>query len=203
MRSIDDLVQFVAPEVPGATTNEVKFKLREALRSFCIETEAWRQKIVIDQVEDQTEYDVIPEGDATISRIIHVKIKQKDADTFEKLSFAYQASYEINSDGLGITFYTKNAPKYDITDGIEVEIALLPTIYADNVTDDLIDRYAEGIFSYAKYLLMMMPGKMFYKPELASHWAARYRGVKSTAIREKFVKHKDSILMVSQRGGIL
>ena len=203
MQTISDIVQFVTPEVPGATDDEVVAKLREALRRFCMETEAWTQKIEVDTVADQAAYDVIPEGDALIKRVVSVKLKANDSDDFDDIIPTNAAFYEVDSTGLGITFYNGYEPNDTRTDGMEVRIALQPTLTCESVDTDLMDRYAEAIYSLAKHLLMRMSGRMFFNPDMAKFYFDEYRRFSATATREKYTENKNQDMVVRQLGGLL
>jgi len=203
MQSLDSIVQFVIPEIPGGTTDEVKAKLREALRRFCMETESWTQKIELDTVADQAQYDVLPEGDAKIKRVVSVKLKANDDDAFDQIIALDGFQYDVDTTGYGITFITGYETPDTRTDGMEVKIALLPTITCESVDTDLLDRYAEAIYSLAKHLLMRMPGKIFYNPDMATFYFDEYRRFAGTATREKYTENKQQDMVVIQLGGRL
>ena len=199
--NLADLVPYVIMEVPGATPTEVQFKLREAFRMFCMDTEAWEQSIDKDTVDGQLEYSVLPTGDAMVRRVISVQVKGSDNDDFDLISPIEESRYEVLDSGLGIRFINGSEVNADRTDGMRVNITLQPTSTCDSVSDDLIDRYAEVIYAKAKSLLMRMPGKMFFNPDLSLMYEREYIKNKPSAYRNRFARKKYNSVMVNQLGG--
>ena len=203
MDTISDLVQYCAPELPGATSGFLQNKLRGAARQFCRETEAWTQELYEDQVADQASYDLTPEADAYVQRIIHVKTKTSSSDVFDNLSAVNPRTYELDSDGFGFTFYDSYETDYDITDGVEIKVALRPTSDADTFTGDLFNRYGEAIYALTKSNVMRIPKKSYTDISLAMYYKGVYNDIKNVAIREKYTKNKRLDMHVNQLGGIL
>jgi len=198
---LDDFIPLIVPDVVGAPDNIVKLRLKEAFRRFCSDTEAWIEDVVMDEVADQTTYDVALTNEAMIQRVIYVRAKSVSTDDFDKLSDIDPSQYEV--DGNSIVFYSDYAPKYDITDGVKVRASLRPTMDFEEVVDDFLDRYADGIINLAKYYIMKTPGKPYSNPAYAMQCYNEYRNTIISAKREKAVKHKAQSLMVAQLGGRL
>lgn len=203
MDNIDDLVQYCAPELPGASTGFIKSRLREAARRFCMETEAWTLKIYVDQVDGQANYDLHPAADAYVHRILWVKAKSDSSDNYDDVSVTSPTQYDLDADGFGFTFKNGYEKDYDITDGIEIKAALRPTMTADSFTGDLFDRYGEAIFTLTKSMVMGVPKKSYTDLNTADYYMRAYTRLKNTAIREKYTENKSKDMHVTQLGGIL
>jgi len=201
--TLNDLVPYVLPDVPGAGNNIIKLRMREALRVFCMDTEVWRENVVMDQVDGQSEYEITLSNEAAIQRIMFIKVKTSDSQSFDDVNHFPVRTYYLNNDGDTIVFLNNNEPGNDITDGIQFQFALRPTFQTEDLSGDLIDRYGEAIFNLTKYKLLTTAKTSYYNPDAARHFYNEYRNSRMTAIREKTIGHKAQGLQVAQLGNIL
>jgi hypothetical protein len=201
---IDDLIPYIVPDVPGATENIIKNRMREALREFCMDTEAWTETVTMDQVDGQTSYNIALTNDAYIQRILWIKSKTSDTQNFDDILTPIGLDrYYLAEDGESIEFYNNKELKHDITDGVQFKFALRPSFQIEELSGDLFDRYGEGIFNLTKYKLMMTPNTPYTNPELAMNCYNQYQNTRVTAIREKTTENKNQGMQVQQLGGIL
>jgi len=202
MTTIDEMVQYMIVDLAGCTNDMIKQTLRRSLREFCIKTEAWRTKVTIDAVEDETDYDLRDNIDAIVQRIVAVKRRISDDQDFDDIS--EEAAYKYNLvDDITLRYLTKYAPDESLTDAIQVEIAWRPHYEANELTGLFLDRYAEGIMAWAKYYLMKMPNKTWSNPQLAMQYLSEYEESRNYAMREKYTLNKPLEGHVQQIGRVL
>lgn len=151
-----DLLVDVLTDVPGATDPAALNALSRAAAEFCRKTEVFRKKLVLDIVADETDYDLVSGENARIHRVLSVKGKTDDDQEFTEMDPLYESEYSIEDDSR-IVFET--AFSVDITDGLEVEAVLRPTMRNAELPEWIIDRYGEGIAGMAKVILLAQPGK--------------------------------------------
>jgi hypothetical protein len=202
MTTIDEMIQYMIVDLPGCTPEMIKQTLRRALREFCIKTEAWRSKVTLDVVADQTDYDLRDNFDAIVQRIIAVKVKNSTNQVFDDITPVAAYQYDLEED-ITLSFLSKYAPDTSLTDGLEVEIAWRPQYEAEELSGLFLDRYADGIMSYAKYYLMKMGNKTWSNPSLAMEYKREYETMRTYAMREKYTKNKPTEGHVEQIGRIL
>lgn len=203
MDNINDLIPYIIPDVPGAPEGVIKLRLREAMRQFCRETEAWTEDIEVNEVADQADYDVVPSYEAYIKRIVHIKIKSSGSNVFDSMVEADPSQYKLNNDALSISFYDGYEPQNTVTNGIQVRVALMPNVTVEEFSGKFLDRYAEGVYSLAKHMLMRTPRTPYYAPDLARFYYTEYEVAKSNAMKEKETENKNVNAQIQQMGGIL
>jgi len=202
MNNIDDMLQYMIPDLPGCPIGVMKQNLRKSLREFCVKTEAWRSKQLLDAVEDETEYDLRGNFDALVQRIIAVKQRVSSSQDFYGIIATNVSQYELVDDST-LLFRTAYAPQVTLSEGIQVEIAWRPHYEAEELSGAFVDRYAEGIIAYAKYTLMKMPQKAWSDPQSAGVYLDQYNEMREEAIREKDALNKSTDVSVIQLGGVL
>jgi hypothetical protein len=202
MTTIDEMLQYMIVDLPGCTPEMIKQTLRRSLREFCIKTEAWRTKVVVDAVEDETDYDLTGDFDATVQRIVSVKRKTSSDQIFNNLTPEFAYKYDLEDD-ITLIYQSQYAPSASLTDAIQVEIAWRPTWETQELSGMFLDRYASGIMAYAKYYLMKMPSKTWSDPQGAMANMSEYTEMRDYAIRERYALNKPVEGYVQQLGGVL
>jgi len=203
MNTLDDMIPYVLPDVPGASEGIIRMRLREAMRKFCREAEIWHESIELDSVADQAAYDVNVSYDAYIKRIVHVKIRTADTTAFDNVERIHPSKFKLNDDADGIVFYSGYEPTTSLTDGIEVKVALMPNPTIESFSGVLMDRYGEGIYAYAKYRLQRVKRTPYYDPEAARENYTEYQGTLQNAIKERYTENKDVNTQIQQLGNLL
>jgi hypothetical protein len=178
-------------------------RIREAMRQFCTQTKVWTEKILVDSVEDQAAYDVEPSEDAYIGEINSVKTRTSDSVEFDSTTAIDPTRYNLNSNALGITFRSGYEPSASVTNGIQVDVVLVPTIEAEEFSGALLDRYSYPIYSLVKHKLMMTPKTSYTNPQLAQYWGTEYDRFRADAVKDRYTEHKNQVVIMEQRGGLL
>ena len=199
--NIEDLIPRMTPELPGALKNAIIVELQKAARIFCEQTDAWRETVNdIDVVADQAEYSIPVVGDAFIHKILFVKIREVDSQSFDNISEMPWQSYELEEDEK-IVFNEGYIPTKNITDGMQIRVVKRPSFNAFELTDAFMDRYAEGIMAHAKATLQMQPKKPYTNPGLSERNMEIFRRYRANAIRENTTRHKRASVGPSRRLG--
>jgi len=150
------LADIVRMDVPGADEGAIRIALRESGRSFCLKTEAWREEISIDAVEDETDYDVEFSAGTTIARVIKIEVNGSELSC-SSYDFSTSNVLELNT-----------APLVDESgDGGEIVVmaALIPLLNKDEISDIIVARYGEAIAAGAVARLARSPKKPYSSPD--------------------------------------
>lgn len=148
--------------------------LQSALRLFCNRTKAWIETLPsIDLVEDQDDYALVSTWTARVDQVREVRINTEDGvDAGLKGSKLDEASWDYDPSTEKVTL--AQAPTADVTDGLEVDVAIVPELYVDNVASWFMNRYAEDIVAGAMVTLLRMPDKDWSKAPETGALIARY-----------------------------
>jgi len=142
------------PKRPG--TNLVLDALRSAWRNLLFESEVWRENLTaFDAVEDQATYTLTPSA-GEIKRIIEVKLSD---------SVISVDGYYLDGSNT-LTFEEDYIPSEDVTDGIEVEVALNPEIDATDGPVWILNRFSTGIVAGAQMELFGQSARPWYDPAM-------------------------------------
>jgi hypothetical protein len=182
--SFSDLLEFILQDVPGCSRYLALQHLQQAARYFCIETEAWQEKLAaIDLEEDTVLYTLSTDYDAEIRRILKVWIRTETDVTngdegtlqdYDKYTFTPAATLELDD---------SIEPQADVTDGLVVKVVLVPYLSTDvgtveteaGISPTFLNLWAEAFIARAKHTLLIMPRKLWSDPNLAAYWLAEYR----------------------------
>ena len=117
------------PKRPG--TNLVLDALRSSWRNLLFESEVWRENLTaFDAVEDQATYTLTPSA-GEIKRIIEVKFNDTKVN---------EEGYYLDGSNT-LTFEEDYIPSEDLTDGIDVEVALNPEVDAVDGPAWILNRF--------------------------------------------------------------
>jgi hypothetical protein len=191
--SFTDLLEFVLQDVPGCSRALALQHLQQAARYFCIETEAWQEKLAaIDLKDATTSYTLTTDYEAEFRRIVTVWIRTETDVTngdegtvqdFDKYTFTPAATLELDD---------SIEPQEDVTDGLVVKVVLVPYLNTDvgtvqveaGISPTFLNLWAEAIIARAKHTLFIMPRKLWSDPGLAAYWLNEYRKGVSAAKTE-------------------
>lgn len=191
MNSYKELIPLMVVDLPGCLEQTILQALQQAGRDFCRETECWTVCFAyVDIVEGVTKYELEPQGDSFIHKIVAVKIDG---------TLLRPEDYEL-SDNWQITL--QNIPDADIDNGLEIEVILRPEYDAMELTEDFMSRHADALIASAKAVLMQQPGKPYSNPQLGERFELRYEKLKNEAVWEKYTGHKVQDVTVEQLGGL-
>lgn len=174
----------LVPEVSVHLTNSpdstVLVYLRRAAKQFCNDSGVWRHKLGTKAVtvptdqDSETRYAVPSTDNEEADRDYTIpEHSYLSAITRAKLGRDYlepeQYSYDIVNNELVI--YPRT-----IMQAADLELwgRLEPTKEAPSIPDFLVERYSEGVCSYAIHEMMMMPNKDWSDPALAMQYRKKY-----------------------------
>lgn len=157
-----DLLPLVVPELPGCPEPLILQSLRQAGRDLCGESEAWRDTIEMNIVASQSDYVLVPIWDAEIRRIIEVRV---GGTTSAEIS---PSLYEFTPSTNTLTLDSE--PSAALTDGLVVKVALVPTLFANELAGWFMERWNEGVVAGCKAMLMLMPGKKWTNQPLSQKY---------------------------------
>lgn len=137
-------------------TNLVLDALRSAWRELLFESEVWREDLdPIDAVAEQATY-TLTQSAGEIKRIIKVELNG---------TAVYEQGYYLDGTNT-LTFEENFIPSEDITDGIEVELALNPEIDQEDGPAWVLNRFSAGIVAGAQMELCRMRERAWYDPDM-------------------------------------
>jgi len=185
-----DMLPYVVNDLPGCPQPVIVQSLQQAGRKFCVDTEALREELTIDVVEDQTEYDLRPTQMTLVHRIFNVEYDGTDLK---------EDKYVLQE---GDTLVLEDAPTEDITGGLVVTIVRRPMITSMILPVWFMERWSEAIMAGARAELMFQPMKPWSNPELGTYWDRQYKIGVAQAVREKFTEFKQADTAVKMRNFI-
>lgn len=153
MASLEDLIPDVMVEVEGPPRALVMRELVASVRTFCDDTQVWREELLISPIENVTEYTLPLPSHSDLSAVI----SDVDADAVPPDRLIFDV-----------------AP----TEALPLTVALKPAYNANLLPDVIASQYREAVVSGAVYRLLMMTGRPWANPELAVY----HKGVVDDAI---------------------
>ena len=168
--------------------------LMDAARDFCTDSEAWQEELEpIDIVEAQLEYDLAPEYDAHIKRLIWVKLNTEDGVTNDVDPTPLdERLYELRlGDPEVLVLDDSLEPTEDITDALTVKAVLVPEFNSLDIAEWFLNRYWKGIVGKAMHSRMMDPNKRWTNPTRAAMYYQQYMDELQNAGMEVTRQHKN------------
>jgi len=187
-----DVYPYMLPELPGCSKAMALQALHRAVRQLCIDTEVWWETLdSINLVEDQTEYTIDSTWEAEIRRIKELRINNADnIDAGNEGAVQDPSLYDFTpTDALELSESIK--PAEDVTDGLEVDIWIVPRITAPTVDPTLLNDWLEPIIGWAMAFLMNMKRKKWSDTDRAAFYMFQYTKGRSKAKTEKIRKNKN------------
>jgi hypothetical protein len=127
-----ELYPYIAPKAGSAPKPSVLQCLLLVAHEFCDRTEIWREWIEdINIVADRASYNLSPDTPGLIKRIVQYKIE----GAVRRLA---DVSLENNED---LVFYTEHVPTTAITDGMDVQVVVVPRFEGASLPQWVFDRY--------------------------------------------------------------
>ena len=129
---LTELYPYVAPHVQSAPKPAVVQCARVVTHEFCDRSEIWREWIEdINIVADRASYNLSPSTPGWIKLIVQYKI-----------SGAVRALADIElENNEDLVFYPEHVPPDAITDGLDVEVVVVPRFDGASLPQWLFDRY--------------------------------------------------------------
>jgi hypothetical protein len=189
-----DLYPIMMPRLKGINAPMLDQALQEALRQFCIDTEAFHEELPpINLVAATVNYSITPSYDCEIKRINNLWIRSATDVTNDDYGNLIDASlYKFTlPDALKLDDSIK--PAAAVTDGMIVEVTLVPYPLQtgnDTFSPEFLNQWYEGIVYKAFHELMMMNGERWSNPNLAMYYEKKYLGKVTDAIAEVSLENK-------------
>lgn len=186
-RLFSDLVNRLAPSVPGCPQPVIVNYVRDAAIEVCARTSAWRyEHATVTLVAGTNSYAYVPESGAEVHTVLSASINGVDlpSRTLEDIHSMYpkypssvvaersMPQYMLHIDPL--TFYVVPVPDGDTTYTIEMFVAQKPTRAATGMNEAVMDDLETVIMHGALQHLLVLPERTWTDRELASYHAKQY-----------------------------
>lgn len=187
--TLADLRQLMIPELAMCPNPLIDQKIQQAHREFCRVSEAWKEKLdPIDLVEDEEHYTVSPSYDAHIVRVNKVWVRSEtDVDNGDDGILQDESQWDFT---VPDTLEFVTAPTTDVTEGLVVEVILLPYPNSTDIDSEFVNRYHEGIVGYAMWQLLRMKGKKWTDQNLAAVYRMQHEDVLASAMGQQRQDYK-------------
>ena len=152
--------------------------LRDALRQFCEESNAWHETLSDIDIEDGVvEYNLIPEYDAHIQRIVAVRLNTEDGVTDDVWPDPLDESLYSMTPGDPEVLVLDDSlePADDITGALRVKASFVPEFNSLDIAEWFLNRYWEGIVARAMGIRMRDPNKRWTNAMRAEFYERDYR----------------------------
>jgi hypothetical protein len=191
VNSFSDLYPFMIRQLKSCPKSSVMQALYLAAEDFCDRTEAWTLKIEdIDVVADQQEYELSIDYDARVKRIENVWLDDVDQET---------NTFDLDGEKT-LKFRTDYIPDADDTDGMDVQIVLVPRPTTHEFEENFFERWAMRAFRAKAFSdLMFEKDKAWSDPVQAQRFLTQYRVSCAEAILNKQRQNKGGDLRVVPR----
>lgn len=166
MKTWDQFLRDVLPDVTGCPEPVAEHAIMRAAQEFCMGSRAWR--VWLDPVttrENVTEYDIELEPSTILARLENATLDGRIIDVLAQEDL--RPDWKTNSNGLSTCVFTQDGQTVTLlpaqTAGMSllIEASLQPTDDAQGVPDFIHQQYAEIIAMGAKARLMRQANKPY------------------------------------------
>ena len=176
MELYKELYAFIQPTMPGALKPVIIQAVKSAARKFCRDTEAWRAEITIASLTTVASYSFsLASYDAILLRVKSLTVNDNELTASE---------YAVSLDGVSLTL--ASYPTKAEAAGIEMEVAMLPSITAGELSYPFFDRWSEAIVAAAKAILYKQPKKPYSDQRSAMDCEIDYHSLMSKCKAENY-----------------
>ena len=190
-----ELYKYMDPYLPGiiyARPLQLQTLLM-GLRFFCLKTEAWKEDIgPFNLIESQTDYVLDWEWCAYIERVTKVGINTEegvdagtDADVLDPSLYVFDQPETLRLD-------STQAPAADVSQGLEVQVALVPKLDSTCAPTWLVNQYAEALIARTISELAIIPEKTWTNPSVAAKFEQVFKDKWTTALVENRRRNVDA-----------
>lgn len=185
MKSINELLPFIMPELSGCPAALARSALLRAAIQFCEDSQGYIATLdPMALVGGTHTYEV--ETPSSQSRLLIIKEISFGATEVLPKTMGQLAGVMPNwrtATGNAPVFYSRPssteirlhpAPNSDATGDVQIRAAFAPIRTADYLDDDLVNLSFEAIGAGAKWILMLMPGKPWSNPQLAEYYHSQF-----------------------------
>ena len=185
-RLFSDLVNRLAPSVPGCPQPVIVTHIRNAAIDACERTNAWRyQHAAVTTTAGTFEYSFVPESGAEVYSILTANINGTalNSITLEALHDLYpkypstvvaeRATPQYFFQLSPITFHVALVP-YNSTDKINMFVSQRPTRASTGMNEAVMDDLEDAIMHGALQQLLTLPERTWSDNELAAYHAKQF-----------------------------
>ncbi len=191
LTTLDDLLPYVEPELPGAPVNFIRLQLKSAARRFFDETEAWQTELKdLDLIADQASYDLDPgilniTTQPEVRRIVWVTI-----DGLQVPACDYNLEPKSVAPFFQLTFVEGKVPKFGNNEAMDVRLVLVPSALGEELPEYELNKYMEGIRSTLMYAMTSMTNTKWFSPSQSEKYRRLQHKEFNSAKREKLTNFK-------------
>jgi hypothetical protein len=185
-RLFSDLINRIAPSVPGCPQPVIQTFIRNAAIDVCERTGSWRYKhATVTTTAGTYEYAFVPEAGAEVYSIITASLNGSDMApvTLESLHQMYpkwpssvsaeRATPKYYTQISPITFHVALVPD-NSTDTIEMFVSQRPTRASTGMNEAVMDDLEDAIVHGALQHLLTLPERTWSDNELAAYHAKQF-----------------------------
>jgi len=196
MAQIQDLIEPLFPLVGDAPDQLLISAYRTAAREFLRKTYAWKSlDLAIAQGAGAGEYDITPPTDGEVFDFTYA---EHENHRLEKLTYEQARARNFSDSGsprkarMGPlnTLILQPAPAADVSAELTVRAVIRPTKTADELPDDIVDRFCESFESGALEILMRTPNQPWSDINMSRY----YRGLFRDDIEEAELRATDEFM---------
>ncbi|MEF2146652.1 MAG: hypothetical protein V3573_14495 [Desulfovibrionaceae bacterium] len=177
--NISDLVNYVAPEVPGCNVLAIEQSIMEAARSFCAATWVWEHDTSAWIRAGKDTGAIRVPTDMSVLGIVSWESEQTSEPPILYPGGYVRVRRDVTSD-----------TKYTLT------VAIQPDRSETEIPDWLDDQYREAIVAHAKHSLLMLPGKDWTNPGRAQPLYQIYRDAVNSTKRDRNTNRMRGVMRV-------
>ena len=184
-------------ELPGCPEIIRVQALQDCLNTFCKETEAWQEELTaIDLVDGQLAYNLIPEFDVHVQRLIWVRVNTEEGVTAgtDGTTLRREQYTLTPGDPDVLTLEDALEPVDDITSGLTVKAVFVPEFNTMDVAEWFANRWWDALRAGAMDICLRNPNKRWTNLDKANEYRMQfYKGIQE-AKGEKRQNYKDGFV---------
>ena len=181
-----DLYKKMITELPGCPKPLILQELQQSAADFCERTEAWKDNLnSFDLVADQTTYHLNAPYDATLQRILTVRINTAEGVTNGTEGALQDESLYRFDPAIESLVFTNAPSTVAISNALDIKAVLVPTVDAEGVAQWFLNRYRTGIVAGALASLAVQPDKIWSSQFVFTKYDLRWRQAINKARAEK------------------
>ncbi|MGB0662789.1 MAG: hypothetical protein ACPGMR_03260 [Pontibacterium sp.] len=178
--TLDDLIDWVAPEVAGAMKATIRSQLVLTMRELCDNANVWLERIDVYVPKGLQEAELDAPENGEVLRVVSVD-NMREGDYEQPVPHAIRFAQKATE-----------ARRHSVS------VACRPVLTAKELPTAL-ERWAEALMFGALYRLMRMPDQKWSNPALSSHYQTLYFAQQSEAARLGNVGHHKAVRQVKRR----
>lgn len=191
MLNVSSLLPLVSPNVRACPEAVQLQALGLMFRSFCKETDAWRETFDVTTVEDETTYDLttqMEDRDATLARVAKVYFDDDTDDEMDEDNYVVTVENEL---------YFEDTDPYDYGSTMNVVTVIHPNVTGRTAPAWLLNRWGDVIAAGALYYLQATKGRPWSDRDEAAVSFDRYQYGVGEAKKENITERRSGDVRVT------